>query len=293
MHSHFATTGWTYRKLSRNLQIPHVVSFYGFDYESLLFRKPVWRKRYNELFEKADLFICEGTNGAEILRKIGCPPEKIRVARLGVDTSTIPFSRRSKKPGELNLLQIANFIEKKGHKYTIEAFKAALKNCPNMTLTFVGSERQHNLKSILQQEVNNTDARDKVLFHEAIDFKRLYEFMTEYQVFIHPSCHTDEMDCEGGAPVVLLDAQATGMPVISTMHCDIPDEVRHGHTGLLSPEKDSALLAESIEKFYHMDQEQYDAFARNARDHVNQHYDASANFAAVRDIYGDILNNRK
>ena len=35
------------------------------------------------------------------------------------------------------------------------------------------------------------------------------------------------MDCEGGAPIVLLDAQATGLPIISTKHCDIPDEVSH------------------------------------------------------------------
>ncbi len=63
-----------------------------------------------------------------------------------------------------------------------------------------------------------------------------------------PVATLKDMDCEGGAPVVLLDAQATGMPVISTTHCDIPDEVVHGETGLLSPEKDVGALAELIKK---------------------------------------------
>lgn len=39
---------------------------------------------------------------------------------------------------------------------------------------------------------------------------------------------------EGGAPIALLDAQATGLPVLSTRHCDIPFEVEHERTGLLA-----------------------------------------------------------
>src|SRR4051812_10527969 len=35
MHSHFAVSGWYYRDLARKLGIPHIVSFYGYDYEYL------------------------------------------------------------------------------------------------------------------------------------------------------------------------------------------------------------------------------------------------------------------
>ena len=62
--------------------------------------------------------------------------------------------------------------------------------------------------------------------------------MEGYHVFIQPSCYTATRDCEGGAPLVLLNAQATGMPVITTTHCDIPDEVIHNETGLLTAERD-------------------------------------------------------
>ena len=51
MHSHFAIVGWDYSWLAKKLQIPHVVSFYGYDYESLPFRNPVWKRRYLNLFK--------------------------------------------------------------------------------------------------------------------------------------------------------------------------------------------------------------------------------------------------
>ena len=290
MHSHFAMVGWEYIKLAKALQIPHVVSFYGSDYESVPFRKPVWKGRYHQLFKDADLFLCEGSHGVKILRKVGCAPEKIRIARLGVPVQLIPFWKRIKKPGELHLIQIATFTEKKGHKYTIEAFMLALQSCPNITLTFVGGERQEGLKATLQHQIKNTPAENKVFFLEAISFDLLYPLMKDYHVFIHPSCYTDQMDCEGGAPVALLDAQATGMPIISTTHCDISDEVIHEKTGLLSQEKDSIALAKSIHTFYHMGQREYDSFAQNARKHVEQNYDITVNSIRFRSIYDDLLN---
>ena len=291
MHSHFAVVGWEYMRLAKRLNIPHIVSFYGADYEHYPYLQPVWHKRYQALFKSADLFLCEGTHGARILSKIGCPPEKIQVARLGVEAQHIDFKNRMKKPGELNLLQIATMTEKKGHIYSVKAFALALKNSPNMTLTLVGKDK-NGLKPTLEKIIKTEKCEDRVFFLDQIDFNHLHDFMKNYHVFIHPSRFTDEKDCEGGAPIVLLDAQATGMPVISTTHCDIPDEVIHHQTGLLSPEKDTTDLSLSIQKFYHMDQTEFDSYAKNGRTHVEQHYDIASNAKRLRDIYDEVLADR-
>jgi colanic acid/amylovoran biosynthesis glycosyltransferase len=118
-----------------------------------------------------------------------------------------------------------------------------------------------------------------------LDFLKLHDFMRDYHVFIHPSFRTSTKDCEGGAPIVLLDAQATGMPVISTLHCDIPQEVVHGSTGLLVPERDVDGLAAAITRFYEMDQLEYDGFASKARSHVVDQFDARECAARMADIY--------
>jgi len=93
------------------------------------------------------------------------------------------------------------------------------------------------------------------------------------------------MDCEGGAPIVLLDAQATGMPVISTTHCDIPEEVVHNKTGLLCPEKNIIALAEAMKFFYRMTQCDFDVFASAAREHVSANYNIILNAAKLQKIY--------
>jgi colanic acid/amylovoran biosynthesis glycosyltransferase len=284
IHSHFASAGWEYLSLAKKLKKPHVVSFYGRDYEALPFAHPTWKKRYERLFREADLFLCEGSFGAGVLQRMGCPENKIRVQRLGVDVDSIPFLTREKQSEELNLVQIATFTEKKGHIYTIKAFVKALESCPNMSLTFVGKDIR-GIKGEIQTIIHQCRMEDKVAFLDWIDFGDLHVFMEDYHVFIHPSCHTATRDCEGGAPVVLLDAQATGMPIIATTHCDCPDEVIHNETGLLTPEKDTDSLADSIRYFYGLDNSKYRAFCVKAREHISRNFDCKQNAAQLKKIY--------
>lgn len=290
VHAHFAMMGWDVLWLAKRLRRPLIVSFYGYDYESMPFREPVWEKRYAILFKEAHAFVCEGAYGGKILEKKGCPPSKIRVVPLGVKVEDIEYVPRPKKRGELKLLQIATFKPKKGHTYTVEAFARALEACPNMTLTLVGQDyREAPVRQRLRRKLAGTPAENKVTFLPLIDFDHLHRFMADYQVFIHPSHYTEDMDCEGGAPVVLLDAQASGMPAISTLHCDIPHVVIDGSTGLLAPEKDGDKLAGAIRRFYDMNQEAYNSFSVKARKHVVEHYDVARNARTLRDLYGRVV----
>ena len=291
LHSHFAPIGWQYSILAKQLKIPHVVSFYGYDYQKLPYTEPVWKKRYNHLFKEADMFLCEGQNGIELLKKMGCPHEKIRLARLGITPDNIQVWKRNKNPKQLNLLQIASFRKKKGYEYTIDAFLKALEKCPNMTLTLIGNGELDDYRETQIKKVREANVPDKVFFKDAVDYKQLYRTMKDYHVFIHPSCYAEDMDCEGGAPVVLLDAQATGMPIISTYHCDIPDLVIDKKTGLLSPEKNIESLINSIQFFYSVDQTQYDYFSENARTHVENNYNIENNAKEVNTLYRKLLSN--
>ena len=141
----------------------------------------------------------------------------------------------------------------------------------------------------LAQQVQALNLSSQVRFLPAIDYEKLYATLGAHDVFIHPSCYADDRDCEGGAPVVLLDAQATGMPVIATTHCDIPDEVIHEKTGLLSPEKNVVELAMNIKKFYRMDNSEYQKFAQNARAHVEKNYDIRSNAKMLEKLYDRIV----
>ena len=292
LHAHFADVGCKFLDLKRHLNKPLVVSFYGADYEYLPFHQPKYKKLYKKLFKEAELFLCEGAFGASVLEKMGCSKEKIRVSRLGVNFENIPTQQRTKTKDHLSLLQIATFTEKKGHIYTIKAFYEALQNCPNMTLTMVGGV--HGKKLGVKKEVLNfIDSKgivDKVRVLDRIDFGQLYDFMKDYDVFIHPSCYAVDKDCEGGAPVILLNAQAVGMPTVSTTHCDIPEEVIHQKTGLLSEEKDLDGLKNSIEHFYKMEDLEYQGFANSAIEHIHSNFDIKQNGKKLRTFYAELLS---
>ena len=296
IHSHFADCGWNHHGWIRRLGRPHIVSLYGWDY---LFRPagfPDEKHALAALWTAANLFLCEGAYGSQRLIGMGCPDTKVQVQHLGVAIAEIPFHQRSKRPSELKLLQIAAFVEKKGQRFTIEAVLRALPECPSLTLTLVGPD-PYGIRAELEAKIPPA-ARQHFNFINSIDHDRLYEFLHDYQVFIHPSCHVAPSryaaggDCEGGAPVVLLEAQAAGLPVIATRHCDIPEEVVDGKTGLLADEKDVETLARHIHRFYHMAQAEYDVFARAARAHVEEHYDIAHNAAHLVGIYRQVIQEK-
>lgn len=91
-------------------------------------------------------------------------------------------------------------------------------------------------------------------------------------------------DTEGGAPVAILEAQATGLPVISSYHADIPEVVVDGKSALLAPEKDVGMLAKHLEYLVeHPDV--WGEIGRAGREHVEQEYDVMAQVAKLENIY--------
>lgn len=291
VHSHFAQVGWRFRRLARWLDAAHVISFYGWDYVKLGQTNPKWQHRLTKLFAEADAFVCEGPHGKALLVQQGCPDEKVHVSRLGVETAEIPFFTRTKTSGKLRLLQLASFREKKGHIDTVAAFADALVQCPDMHLTLIGDSpgEVHDQVAAL---IAARGIGDKVTLQPGVPFDELHGAMREYDVFVHPSRHATDGDCEGGAPVVLLDAQATGMPIIATTHCDIPQEVVDGVTGILCTERDVVALAQAICRFCKMDGAEYARFAQAARRHVEEHFEASACAAQLEQIYARVVAAR-
>ncbi len=288
MHAHFSVVGWDYLLLAKTTKIPLAISFYGFDYEYLPTVKPVWKARYQKLFKEAALFITEGTEGRNKLISMGCPASKVKIVHLGVELDAIPFYERRKNKFELNLVQVARFTDKKGQDVTAAAFMQAVKTCPNLTLTFVGTD-PHGIRARLQSQIADKGLSHAVRFLDSIEYAQLYFFLKDYHVFIHPSRYGKHRDSEGGAPIVLLDAQATGMPVLSTLHCDIPDEVINGKTGILVRENEVQELADAIEYFYSMDEQEYHAYGKRARTHVEAHYRASQCAQELLEAYQSVL----
>jgi len=112
--------------------------------------------------------------------------------------------------------------------------------------------------------------------------------LDRYDVFIHPSQHAVNGDCEGGAPVILLHAQSIGLPIISTRHCDIPEQVIDGKTGLLTDEGNIDDLANAIIQFANMPTETYHDMSFNAKEYMAKHFDVAQIGVTLKKYYDEL-----
>jgi colanic acid/amylovoran biosynthesis glycosyltransferase len=116
---------------------------------------------------------------------------------------------------------------------------------------------------------------------------KLYQ---EANIFILPSVTSDNEDQEG-TPVVLMEAQAMGLPVISTFHSGIPEVVVEGKSGFLVPEKDVDALAEKLEGLIEHP-EIWPEMGRYGRKFVEERYDIKKLNQQLVEIYQNLISGK-
>lgn len=288
LHAHFGPVGCQYLSLSERLDIPLLTSFYGYDLRRLPHTNPRYRAKYVQLFARGAAFTTTGPNTAEWLVDQGCSPQKITPIPLGIVPSEFPLSVRNKPTGQLKLLQVATVTPKKGMLDTLKAFQMARRHCPNLQLTLAGERANTAYFSAVRQFIRAHHLEKQVTVLDFVSHDTLRALFSAHDVFIHPSQVADNQDTEG-APVVILEAQCSGLPVISTHHADIPKQVTVGETGFLAPEKSPAELANYVQRFYHMSPETYHQMSLAAHHHVTQHFDVRLMGEKLRNLYQNLV----
>ena len=92
--------------------------------------------------------------------------------------------------------------------------------------------------------------------------------------------------------MTIIEMAATGMPVVSTEHCDIPEVIVDAHSGYLAPEKDPAALAGKINALIEQ-KNNWEYLAQNARQHIEKEYNARIQGLKLSRLYRDVLKHRK
>lgn len=242
VHAHFGPTGILVLAAARRLGVPLITSFYGYDI-SALGRDPLWCARYRHLFVRGDLFLVEGPYMRERLLRLGCPPEKVRIQRIAIDPEGFPFRPRAWRQGPVRLLQVGRLVEKKGHEYTLRAFARVHARVRASEVYVIGDGPLGPRLRRLAEELGIAEA---VRWMGALPRAAYREVAERCHILVQPSVVAADGDDEGGAPTVLLEMQASGMPIVATRHADIPAVVREGESARLVPERDVAALADAL-----------------------------------------------
>ena len=110
----------------------------------------------------------------------------------------------------------------------------------------MGSEEQEEQKRLILRAIDELHLHNHVDLLGFVSRGELRRQAYINDVFLAPSVTAASGDNEGGAPVTLVEMSATGMPIVSTKHCDIPFVVEDGITGCLTPERDADGLAQDL-----------------------------------------------
>jgi colanic acid/amylovoran biosynthesis glycosyltransferase len=223
---------------------------------------------------------------------LGCPEQKIRVLRIGVDLSAIPYAPRSWTPGTpLHVLMASSFRPKKGIPVALRAL-AALKETLRITIVGdsagdAGSERE---KKLIYRTAHETGLAEKIDWLGFRSHKELLPIAQGAHLFLHPSMQASSGDNEGGAPVILTEIAASGMPIVSTRHCDIPEVIIDGETGYLARENDAYHLTACLKKWI----DEPGAWSKRlaaGRRHIEEHFDLVKQAGKLETIYKSLLTN--
>jgi colanic acid/amylovoran biosynthesis glycosyltransferase len=282
VHAHFGWSGCKAVAARAAGGPPLVTSFYGLD-ASALAREPLWRAHFTRLFRHGDLFLAEGSAMARTLADLGCPRSKLRIQHIGIDPDRFAFLPRTLDRGAQPVVAMcASFREKKGHRYALDAFAQLRRRGVKARLRVIGDGP---LRDELHAHARAQELGD-VEWLGMRPHAECAEILRSAHVFLHPSVRAQNGDREGGAPTILLEAQATGMPVVATLHDDIPEVTRNGHSALLVPERDADALATALEDVLtHPDR--WPGMGEAGRAHVLAAYDAAREVDRLADLYDE------
>jgi colanic acid/amylovoran biosynthesis glycosyltransferase len=189
---------------------------------------------------------------ARCIAALGVDAAKIQVFRLGVDLELIPFVARANPVGrgKLRFLIAGSFREKKGIPYALEALGRFHQSFPDIEITVIGdsggSVREEREKQKILHEVRQWGLSDKIQFLGYQPYEHLRRQFYDHHIFLSPSVTASDGDTEGGAPVTIIEAAASGMPVVSTTHCDIPYVLSEENQAFLAPERDAPALVRTL-----------------------------------------------
>lgn len=263
--------------------IPLVIHYHGADVHH---RNTVARYLpfYKRSFEYASALVAVSGDMVTALKKLGAPAGKLILNPYGVDTHK--FSKVNVGSSGLNFLAVGRFVEKKSPKSVVKAFKIVTSQFPEARLWMVGTG------PLFEETKNFADKlgmADKITFPGILSAKQIHELMQQSRCFVQHSVTAADGDMEG-TPNTILEASASGLPVVSTLHAGIKEAVIDGVTGFLTAEHDIEGMAKGMIALA-ASAELAEKMGNAAHKHMLANYDITKRIAQLNKIIQSSIAN--
>jgi glycosyltransferase involved in cell wall biosynthesis len=288
IHAHFGIEGVSALGMAMHLGIPLVTTFHGFDAtlktHAMLtspawFRYPLLRRR---LAREGHLFLCASAFIRQRLLETGFPESRTHTHYIGVDLRTIRPRGHSEE--QRLILHVARLVEVKGTRHLLCAFARVARTCDRVRLEIIGDGP---LRRPLHALAASLGVGDRVEFLGALPHAEVLASMRKAAMLVLPGIRT-ATGREEGLGMVLLEAAATGVPIIGSRVGGIPECMVDGKTGFLVPERDEEALARRMAELLE-DPARRHGMGAAGRALIGDRFDIERQTAALENFYDSVL----
>ena len=208
----------------------------------------------------------------------------------GTDKHHLIYTARTLSPAEpaaalmgrpLRLLCVGRFLQLKGFHYAVEALSLLAARSVDAELTLAGSGLWGRA---LKRLARRLGVAGRVHFPGFVAHDRMSELMRASDILLMPSIVRPGSGRSDSLPTVIVEAMLHGLPVIGSNIASFGDVIRHGETGLLTPERDAPALASAIESLA-KDRESALRMAGAGRELVMAMFDPDTNLGRLTELF--------
>jgi colanic acid/amylovoran biosynthesis glycosyltransferase len=272
--SHAATAAWVVHRLTG---IPFSFTAHAND----LFVAPVLLDRKAA---DARFVIAISEYNRRVLQERSPSARRLEVVHCGVDGERYGWRGLDGRDSN-RAVCVASLFPKKGHTHLVDALALLAAQRPGIVLELVGDgpERERILRHASERGV-----ADRLSLLGARSSEDVRAQLARAGVFALPSVRLPSGRMEG-IPVALMEAMASGVPVVATRLSGIPELVEDGVTGLLVEPGDAPGLAAAMARILD-DEELAAALALSARRHVERSFDLRHEAQRLGDLFAESIS---
>jgi len=288
IHAHFGDMGVLIEPVARELNIPLVVTFHGYDI-SILPETNFWAEKYKELFKTASAIIGVSNYICQKLEHRGADSKKTFMIHNGIDINKFcPESDAGSEEGKFTFTFIGRFVDKKAPVMLLKSYRYLLQkyNITDVELQMIGNGP---LLSRSKEFVKANDMERFVRFLGFVDHKKIPAFLHSSDVYVQHSMRAGSGD-EEGMGVTLAEASASAVPVIATRHNGFPDVIIDKETGYLVEEGDFEAMGEKMYRLYE-DKPLRLQMGREGRKHIENSFEKLKQTDKVVSLYKKVLQS--
>lgn len=278
LHAHFGRPGVKAVPIAKRLGRPLVVTFYGYDISELP-RDRRWRRAYRAIWREAQAIVVLSEDMKDQAVRLGAPPDKVQIIHLARDLDD--FAYRPPSTPITDVVSVGRLTEKKGHLDAIRAVQRENEQGGDLRLRIVGEGPQ---RADLEEYIRDHGLESTVELLGTVPNAEVARLLNDADAFLLCSKTSPSGDREG-TPTVLIEAQAVGLPCVSTTHAGIPEMIPEPNHRFLAPEGNVDAIVECLHRLRACSDADVRRVAEAGREKIEESFCLSREVQKLRALY--------